>query len=211
MHYALALLPAAHLPTVLLHTRSRPCHTHTHTHHTHTHTHTHAHTHAHTHIHKHTDWACTTCSDFGFLFHKLLSRSTPLHECTHWHCYVNSLCTIFITHTHTHNTHIHTTHTYTHTQHTHTHTTHTHTHTHNTHIHTHTLTGLVPLAVTLGSYMYFLHRFHKGYMLHPCVSAHAHTHTQLVLYTYIIQFHRKFYAMGGHSVPFCTPYISTHG
>ena len=49
-------------------------------------------------------------------------------------------------------------------------------HTH-MHTHTHTQTGLVPLAVTLGSYMYFLHRFHKGYMLHPCVGAHAHTHT----------------------------------
>ena len=43
--------------------------------------------------HKHTDWACTTCSDFGFLFRTLFLQSVDLHTC---------LCTIFVTHTHTH-------------------------------------------------------------------------------------------------------------
>ena len=57
-----------------------------------------------------------------------------------------------------------------------------------THAHTHTQTGLLPLAMTLGSY--FSHCFHKAYMcmnVHTCAhimqiaytpySSHTHTHT----------------------------------
>ena len=98
-------------------------HTHTHTHtqlaSTHTHTqnrlvplavtrsyfslflqsiHVHECTHLCTHIE---DWACTTCSDFGFLFLTLFSQSVDVHACTHLHCYVNSLYIIFVTHTQT--------------------------------------------------------------------------------------------------------------
>ena len=49
---------------------------------------------AHTHAcaHTHTDWACTTCSDFGFLFLTLSLQSVHVHECTH-------LCTHTCTHT----------------------------------------------------------------------------------------------------------------
>ena len=152
-------------------------HTHTHTHpcHTHAHTHTHA-THAHTHTPMpHTDWAfiTCTCSDFGLLFLTLFSHSVQLRECTHLHCYVNSLYTIFVTHTQSeivplamtlgsyfsHCFHkaymcmnVHTC------LHTHTHT-HTQTYT-RTHTHTHTGTGLVQLAGTLGSYVSLC--FHKA-------------------------------------------------
>ena len=52
--------------------------------------------------------------------------------------------------------------------HTRTHT-HTHTHTPHTHTHTHTETGLVPLAVTLGSY--FSHCIHTA-----CTCARTHLH-----------------------------------
>ena len=63
---------------------------------THTHTHTHTHTRVHTHTHTQRDWACITCSDFGFFF---FSQIVHVHECTH-------LCTH--THAHTHTcTHIH--------------------------------------------------------------------------------------------------------
>ena len=61
------------------------------------------------------------------------------------------------------------THPHTHTQ-IHIDNTPTHPHTH-THTHTQTQTGLVPLAVTLGSY--FSHCFHKSYM---CTNAHVRTH-----------------------------------
>ena len=113
------------------------------------------------------------------------------------HCYVNSLYTIFVTHTHTH-THTHTP-IHTHRdwacttcrdfgfifltlflQSVHVHEcTHlcTHTHTHTlTHTHTHTQTELVQLAETLGSY--FSHCFYKAYMcmnVHTCVHTHVHT------------------------------------
>ena len=120
---------------------------------------THIHAHTHTHTHTHTDWACTNCSDFGFLFFILFLQSVHVHESTH-------MCT----HTHAH-------------KHTHTLTdwacttcsdfgflfltiftnhymcmnVHTCVHTHS-HTHTHTPTGLVPLAVTLGSH--YSHCFH---------------------------------------------------
>ena len=62
-----------------------------------------------------------TPPNFGFLFLTLLSQSVHVHECTHLcahththththtHCYVNSLYTIFVTHTaHTNSAHTHT-------------------------------------------------------------------------------------------------------
>ena len=54
---------------------------------------------AHPPTHTHTDWACTTCSNFGFLFLILFYKaySVHVHECTH-------LCA----HTHTTHTHTHT-------------------------------------------------------------------------------------------------------
>ena len=61
---------------------------------THTHTHTYTHTHMHTHMHTHRDWACTTCSDFGFLFLTLFSQSVHVHDCVHTY----NTCT----HTYTH-------------------------------------------------------------------------------------------------------------
>ena len=80
MHYALALLPATHLPTVSLHTQTRPRHTHTHT------------------------WACTTCRDFGsyfsHCFHKVYMCMNCTRLCTHTHD------THIHGHTHTH-THMH--------------------------------------------------------------------------------------------------------
>ena len=87
---------------------------------THTHTATHAHTQCiytcmHAHTHTHTDWAYTTCRDFGFLFLTLLSQIVHVHECTR-------LCAHTHAHTHTHTpTHAHTQCTYT-CMHTHTHT-----------------------------------------------------------------------------------------
>ena len=91
--------------------------------HVHTHMHVHTHTHTHTHIHTHTDWACTTCSDFGFLFLTLSLQSVHVHECTHM-CTHTCMCT-------------------------------------------HTQTGLVPLAVTLGSY--FPHcEFHLLFLTTRC-------------------------------------------
>ena len=90
------------------------------------------------------------------------------------YCYVNSPYTIFVT-----NTHIHT---------------HTHTMCTHTHAHAHTQTGLVTLAVTLGSY--FSHCFHKVYMCMNCTRlcthtthtymhthTHTHTHTQIQTHT----------------------------
>ena len=56
-------------------------------------THTHTHTHAHTCTH--TDWACTACRYFGFLFLILSLQSVNVHKCTH-------MCTHTCTHTHTH-------------------------------------------------------------------------------------------------------------
>ena len=76
-----------------------------------------------------------------------------MHECTHY-CYVNSLYTIFVPHTHTH-TH-----------------THTNRHTHTTHACTH---RLVPLAVTSIGFS-FSHCFHKVYM---CMNVHTCAHTLL--------------------------------
>ena len=108
----------------------------------HTHdTHIHAHTHTHTHTHTRTDWACTTCSDFGLLFLTLYSQSMYMCKKTLAHCYVNSPYTIFVINTYTH--------------------THTLTCAH-THAHAHTQTGLVTLAVTLGSY--FSHYLYKAYI-----------------------------------------------
>ena len=55
---------------------------------------------------------------------------------------------------------------------------HVHECTHMCTAHTHTQTGLVPLAVTLGSY--FSHCLYKAYMcmnVHTCAHTHAHTHT----------------------------------
>ena len=72
-------------------------HTCVHTRNTHTHTNTHKHTHTHTHT---TDWACTTCSDLGFLFLTLFLQIVHVYECTY-------LCAQTCTHTYTH------THTYT--------------------------------------------------------------------------------------------------
>ena len=91
-------------------------------------------------------------------------------------------------------------HTNTHATHTHTRPCHTHTNTHtnmpipqthkHTHYatHTHAQTGLVPLAVTLGSY--FSHHFYKAYM---CMYVHmkiafvtifvTHTHTNTYTHT----------------------------
>ena len=83
MHYALALLPATHLPTVPLYT----------------------HKHTHTHTHTFVPFAVTSN---GFLSLTLFTKSVHVHECTHLctqlHCYmhVNNLYTIFRTHTHTH-------------------------------------------------------------------------------------------------------------
>ena len=71
--------------------------------HTHTHTHIHVHTH---HTRTHTDWACITCNDFGFLFLTLFSQSIHVHKCTHL---CARACTRAHTHTHTHiHTHTHT-------------------------------------------------------------------------------------------------------
>ena len=50
---------------------------------------------AYTHTHTHRR---LTCSDFVFLFLTLFSQSVYVHECTHMHCFVNSLYTIFVTH-----------------------------------------------------------------------------------------------------------------
>ena len=117
-------------------------------------------THKQAHTHTHTDWACTTCSDFGLLFLTLYSQSMYMRKNTLAHCYVYSPYTIFITNIHTH----------------------IHSHVH-THAHAHTQTGLVTLAVTLGSY--FSHCLYKAYMcmnVHTCAHTHAcaHTHTGLV-------------------------------
>ena len=73
------------------------------------HTHdTHIHAHTHTHTHTLTDWACTTCSDFGLLFLTLYSQSMYMCTKTLAHCYVNSPYTIFVTNTYTHiHTHTH--------------------------------------------------------------------------------------------------------
>ena len=113
----------------------------------HAHTHTHTHTH---HTREHTQ-APLAVTSIGFSF------SDCFHEVymcmnVHTHCYVRSLCTLFITHTaHTHTVHLHcyrngilcTTHTYTHVQYTCTHgykcktlsmSTHTHTHTCTLHV-----------------------------------------------------------------------------
>ena len=59
--------------------------------------------HTYTHVHTHS----TTCSDFGFLFLtlSLFSQSVHVHECSTLNCYVNSLYTIFVPHTHTHTPH----------------------------------------------------------------------------------------------------------
>ena len=161
------------------------------------HTCAHTHTHTHTHTYTHTERACTTCSDIGSYFSHKVYMCMNVHACAHtrhththihthihshrlglyhlvrlWalishtvftkhvnmcknklaHCYVN---TIFVTNTHT--------------QHTHT--------CEHTHAHAHTQTGLVTLAVTLGSY--FSHCLYKAYMcmnVHTCAHTHAHTH-----------------------------------
>ena len=154
------LAPPLHLPTVSLHTQTRPPHTHTHT------------------------WACTTCRDFGFLF---LTQIVHVHECTHpcvrahTHTHTHSLTQtglvplavtlVLISHTvftkytvhacaHTHDTHIH--------GHTHTH---THTHTHK-HTHTHTDWACTTCS-DIGSY--FSHCFHKVYMCMNCTRLCTHT------------------------------------
>ena len=49
----------------------------------HTHTRTHTHTHTHTQTHTQQTLACTTCSDFGFLFLTLFSQTVHVHERTH--------------------------------------------------------------------------------------------------------------------------------
>ena len=122
------------------------------------HTHmTHTYMHTHTHTHTHTDWACTMCSDFGLLFLTLYSQSMYMCKKTLAHCYVNSPYTIFVTNTYTH--------------------IHTLTCAH-THAHAHTQTGLVTLAVTLGSY--FSHCLYKAYMcmnVDTCAHTHTCTHT----------------------------------
>ena len=123
MHYALALLPATHLPTVSLHTHTHPRHTHTHTEtglvplamtlgsyfpHCIHNACTCARTHLHCYVnspytifitHTHTDWACTACSDFGFLLLSLSLQSVHVHECTHM---CTHTCMRMHTHTHTH-------------------------------------------------------------------------------------------------------------
>ena len=130
MHYALALLPATHLPTVSLHTR-----TNTSTPHTHTHTH----------------GLVQLAETLGSYFSHKSYMSMNVHTCvrarthTHTHSLTQTglvplaVTLVLISHTvftkytctHTYDTHIHG-HTYTH-----------------THKHTHTQTGLVPLAVIL--------------------------------------------------------------
>ena len=60
MHYALALLPATHIPTVPLHTQTRPP--------THTNMPTHTHTHTHTHKHTHTQTELVPFAAFGSYF-----------------------------------------------------------------------------------------------------------------------------------------------
>ena len=92
-------------------------------------------------------------------------QSIYVHECTHLHCYVNSLYTIFITHTHT------CTLTCTHT--------HTHTHAHS-HAHIHTQTGFVPLSVTLGSYFSL---FSLSVYVHECTHLHCYVNS---LYTIFV-------------------------
>ena len=117
---------------------------------------------------------------FLFVFTKAyMCMNVHTHLYTQLHCYVNSQYTIFVTHT---RARAHT---------------HTHTHTHRacttcsdfgflsrtlflqsvcehecTHLcaHTHTETGLVPLGVTLGSYL--------SYLSHT----HTHTHTRTSKY-----------------------------
>ena len=64
--------------------------------------------------------------------------------------------------------------------HKHAHATHTHAHAHtHTHTHTHKQSGLVPLAVTLGSYSYC---FPKSYM---CMNVHTCAHTHTCIHTYM--------------------------
>ena len=150
MHYALALLPATHLPTVSLHTKARPRHTHTHTH--------------------------GLVQLAGFLFLTLFSQIEHVHECTHLcarshthtHTHTHTLTQrglvplavtlVLISHTKCTCARMYTP--------VHTHMTHTYMH---THTHTHTQTGLVPCAVTLGSY--FSHCILKA-----CTCARKHLH-----------------------------------
>ena len=160
------------------------------------------HTHmTHTYEHTHTDWACTTCSDFGLLFLTLYSQSMYMRKNTLAHCYVNSPYTIFVTNTYTH-TYTHT-HMCTHTR-TCTHTdwacnacsdfgflfltlslqsVHVHECTHMcTHTcmctHTHIQTGLVPLAVTLGHTVFTIVHVHECTPVHTHTQTHTHSHRE---------------------------------
>ena len=94
------------------------------------------------------------------------------------HCYVNSPYTIFVTNTHTH--------------------THTHTLTcAHTHAHAHTQTGLVTLAVTLGSY--FSHCLYVHECRHMCTHTCTHTHTQRLGLYHLQRFYKAYMCMHEHT------------
>ena len=104
MHYALALLPATHLPTVSLHTQTRPRHTHMGLYNLQGSYFAHCfrksymsmnvHTCVRARTHTHTYWACTTCSDIGSCFSHCFHKVYMCMNCTR-------LCTHTWTHTHT--------------------------------------------------------------------------------------------------------------
>ena len=80
-----------------------------------------------------------------------------------------------------------------------------HVHTH-MHVHTHTQTGLVPLAVTLGSY--FPHCHYKACMcmnVHTCAHTHAHTHTQTGLVP-LLSFYKAYMCMNEHTYTHSTTF-----
>ena len=52
----------------------------------------HSHKHAHARTHAHTDWACITCSDVGFLFLTLFSQSAHVRECIVCMCICVCVC-----------------------------------------------------------------------------------------------------------------------